>query len=62
MHQGGGPTIFCPPGPLPLMKASVKSASSSFGRGGNCFDRHDMLSKVLTVHLIGRAISMEGHV
>lgn len=27
-------TIFCPPGPLPLRKASSISASSTSGRGG----------------------------
>lgn len=29
-------TIFWPPGPLPLRKASSISASLIFGRGGSC--------------------------
>ena len=31
-------TIFCPPGPLPLRKASsISSSGGGFGRGGICF-------------------------
>lgn len=32
----GGVTIFWPPGPLPLRKASSRSASLTVGRGGIC--------------------------
>ncbi len=45
-----GRTIFWPPGPLPLTKASSISASSTLGRGGICFEIRMAALKYLTAY------------
>lgn len=36
--EGGGYTIFCPPGPLPLRKVSRRSCSGIWAKGGRCLE------------------------
>lgn len=55
-----GRTIFWPPGPLPLTKASSISASSTLGRGGNCFEIRMEALKYLTALRSGCLLTSKG--